>query len=140
MYNYAQMGKCSLAAQHQRKRFRRGRFSRKNRRKDTAKKTLDILKMQDFEPSLITQQRALERSGLSAALAARAAPIDEESPPKDINHTPEQCSTGFEWPNKSSTPMDPLAESSLGNWKLMMTVVLQTVVLVKSLAHPRNEH
>ena len=53
------------------------------------------------------------------APAARAAPsIDEESPPQDINCTPEQCSTGFEWPNKSSTPVDSLAESSLGNWKL----------------------
>ena len=131
------MDKRSLAAQRQRKRFRRGRFSRKNRRKNTAKKTLDILKTQDSEPSLIAQQRVLERSGLSAAPAARAAPsIDEESPPQDINRTPEQCSTGFEWPNKSSTPVDSLAESSLGNWKLMM----QTVVLVKTLAHPRNEH
>ena len=49
-HNYAQMGKRSQAAQRQRKRFRRGRFSRKNRRKDTAKKTLDILKTQDCEP------------------------------------------------------------------------------------------
>ena len=64
----------------------------------------------------------------------------EQSPPQDINRTPAQCSTGFEWPNKSSTPVDSLAESSLGNWKLTMTAVLQTVVLVKTLAHPRNEH
>ena len=75
-------------------------------------KTLDILKTQDCEPSLITQQRALERSGLSAAPAARAAPsIDEESPPQDINRTPEQCSTGFEWSNKFSTPVDSEIEA-----------------------------
>ena len=112
MHNYAQMGKRSQAAQRQRKRFRRGRFSRKNRRKDTAKKILDILKTQDCEPSLIMQLRALERSGLSAAPAARAAPsIDKESPPQDINRTPEQCSTGFEWSNKSSTPVDSEIEA-----------------------------
>ena len=105
MHNYAQMGKRLQAAQRQRKRFRRGRFSRKNRRKDTAKKTLDILKTQDCEPSLITQQRALERSG------SAAPSIDEESPPQDINRTPEQCSTGFKWSNKSSTPVDSEIEA-----------------------------
>ena len=71
-----------------------------------------MLKTQDCEPSLITQQRALERSGLSAAPAARTAPsIDEESPSQDINRTPEQCSTGFEWSNKSSTLVDSEIEA-----------------------------
>ena len=58
------------------------------------------------------QQRVLERSGQSAAPTARAAPsIDEESPPQDINRTPKQCFTGFEWSNKSSTPMDSEIEA-----------------------------